>query len=175
MVGFGSSESKGILTNRVIVGVGDMATTDNRMTALSTYALGSCVGIVAFDPGNIVGGMLHVMLPDSRISVEKAQSQPFIFADTGMDCFLASLVELGAAPDRLKIVLAGGASAMSSSDAFKIGEKNIIAVKLKLTEFGLITVCEQLGGFTNRSLHFDLQKGRLLISLPDQNMEVDLS
>lgn len=174
MVGFGTSVSKKKLTNRVIVGVGDMAASGDRMTALSTYGLGSCVGIVAFDSEKTVGGILHVMLPDSRISIEKARMKPFIFADTGMDRFLSSLFELGADPDQLKIALAGGASAMSSSDAFKIGEKNIVAVKQKLTEFGLKTAYEQLGGFTNRSLHFDFLKGKLLISLPDQNMEVDL-
>ena len=35
---------------------------------ISTYALGSCVGVAAYDPGVRVGGLLHMMLPDSRLS-----------------------------------------------------------------------------------------------------------
>lgn len=175
MVGFGTSASEEHLTQRLIVGVGDMAVSGDGVTTFSTYALGSCVGVVAFDPTNRVGGMLHVMLPDSAISAEKALVQPLIFADTGVEHFLKSLKELGAELEHLKIVLAGGASTMSSSDAFKIGEKNVAAVKQKLTEYRLTPIAEELGGYTNRSLHFEMQKGRLQISLPDQKMEVDLS
>ena len=163
------------MTQRLIVGVGDMAVSDDSMTTFSTYALGSCVGVVAYDPLKKVGGMLHVMLPDSAISAEKALAQPTIFADTGVEHFLSVLNESGAENERLKIVLAGGASTMSTNDAFKIGEKNVAAVKQKLTEYGLTAIAEELGGYTNRSLHFDMQRGRLNISLPDEKMEVDLS
>ena len=175
MIGFGSSASEEHLTRRVIVGVGDMAVSDDSSTTFSAYALGSCVGVVAYDAERKIGGILHVMLPDSAIYQEKALVQPSIFADTGVDRFLAELRELGADTTQLRIVLAGGASTMSSNDAFKIGEKNVIAVRAKLEASGLSPVAEELGGFTNRSLHFDLNRGRLQVGLPDQNMEVDLS
>ena len=175
MIGFGSSASEEHLTRRVIVGVGDMAVSDDSSTTFSAYALGSCVGVVAYDSEKKVGGILHVMLPDSAISQEKAMAQPSLFADTGVDRFLAELKDLGADPTQLRIVLAGGASTMSSSDAFKIGEKNVAAVRAKLAACGLTPIAEELGGFTNRSLHFDLNRGRLRVSLPDQDMEVDLS
>ena len=36
-----------IFSERVVVGVGDMAVSTNANVTISTYALGSCVGIVA--------------------------------------------------------------------------------------------------------------------------------
>ena len=65
-----------IFAQRVIIGVGDMAVSNNPQVTLSTYALGSCVGVVAYDPVARAGGILHLMLPDSTISPEKAVAQP---------------------------------------------------------------------------------------------------
>lgn len=175
MIGFGSSASKATTGKRSIVGVGDMGISDDLSVTISTFALGSCVGVVAFDPIKKIGGILHVMLPDSSISEEKAKLQPFLFADSGMDKFRSELLAAGVNDDNLNVVLAGGASVMVDNDLFKIGEQNTSAVKSKIAEFGWNIVAEQLGGLTNRSLHFEMKRNQLLINLPDQKMEVDLS
>ena len=65
-----------LFTQRVVVGVGDMAVSNNPQMVLSTYALGSCVGIVAYDSVMKVGGLLHILLPDSTLSPQKAAAQP---------------------------------------------------------------------------------------------------
>ena len=44
---------------QVIVGVGDMAVSDNRDELLVTYALGSCLGVAAWDKEAKVGGLLR--------------------------------------------------------------------------------------------------------------------
>ena len=49
-----------------------------------TYALGSCLGITAYDPVAKVGGLLHVMLPLSSIDPGKASQRPYMFVDTGL-------------------------------------------------------------------------------------------
>ena len=175
MVGFGTSASKDSLSRRVIVGVGDMAVANDAAVTLSTFALGSCIGVVAFHPESGVGGMLHIMLPTSRVSEEKARFQPYLFADTGMDRFRSTLATMGADVDKLRVVVAGGASVMSANDAFRIGEKNIDAVNEKLSEFGIRAVASHLGGLSNRSLDFHLGSGVLKVRLPDQIEEVVLS
>ena len=67
----GSPTIGSVFAQRIVVGVGDMAVSNNTNMTISTYALGSCVGIVAFDPFVNVGGILHIMLPDSTLSPEK--------------------------------------------------------------------------------------------------------
>ena len=156
------------------MGVGDMAITDSRDVILSTFALGSCVGVVMLDSVNGIAGLLHIMLPSSAIAAEKSRNQPFLFADTGVEKFVSMLVSKGANIANLSCVVAGGASVMSSSDAFKIGEKNGVAVKAKLEELGISVQFSDLGGFSNRSLHLNLVDGSLLIALPNEKKEIQL-
>lgn len=143
-----------------------MAVSNNSNVVISTYALGSCVGIVALDPVAKVGGMLHIMLPDSTLTPEKAARQPSMFADTGLRLFFRSMLGLKADRRRLRIFLAGGANVLSGSDFFKIGERNIVAVKAFLNRERIPVVAEELGGLNNRTLHFKIQEGLVDMKLP---------
>jgi len=71
----GSPTIAALFAQRVVVGVGDMGVSNNPQITLSTYALGSCVAVVAYDPVAKAGGLLHLMLPDSTISPAKAQKR----------------------------------------------------------------------------------------------------
>ncbi len=166
--------SSGLFSQRVIVGVGDMAVSNGANVTISTYALGSCVGVVAYDVNSNTGGMLHVMLPDSTISPQKAQNQPFIFADTGITKFLSSLKSFDIDEDSLKVVIAGGANIMNENDAFRIGDKNVDSVKKQLQLNNLKLIDESLGGLSNRTLHFSMKNAVLSIKTPDKQLEVSL-
>jgi chemotaxis protein CheD len=155
-----------IFAERVVVGVGDMAVSNNANVTISTYALGSCVGVVALDPVVQVGGMLHIMLPDSTLTPEKAARQPSMFADTGMRAFLRALYGLRADRRRLRLFLAGGANVLSGSDFFKIGERNMVAVKAFINRERLSIIGEELGGLNNRTLHFKIKEGTVEMKLP---------
>jgi chemotaxis protein CheD len=56
---------------------------------LITHALGSCLGLMAFDPDVKVAGLLHAMLPLSNINPEKALVNPAMFVDTGVQAAAA--------------------------------------------------------------------------------------
>ncbi|MDA8404290.1 MAG: chemotaxis protein CheD, partial [Desulfobacteraceae bacterium] len=43
---------------KLIVGVSDMKVSSNKDDVLITYSLGSCIGVVIYDPKTRVGGML---------------------------------------------------------------------------------------------------------------------
>ena len=51
--------------------------------ALTTLGLGSCVGIVLYDPIKKIAGLVHIMLPDSTKIINN--SNKYKFADTGID------------------------------------------------------------------------------------------
>lgn len=174
MVGFGSSAAKST-TRSIVVGVGDMAIAAESEVTLSTFGLGSCVGVVMCDPVNKVGGILHVMLPSSSVAVQKAKAQPYLFADTGVTKFLSMLDSMGADFAHSMCVVAGGASVMASGDTFKIGQQNAEAVLAKLSEHGVIPAHQFLGGFSNRSLHLNTGNCLLQIALPNEKQEVSFS
>ena len=142
-----------------VVGVGELAISNNRNVAISTYALGSCIAVAAYDSQTRTGGIIHIMLPDSSLSPGKAERQPAMFADTGLPLMLQSLSELKVDRGNLRAFVAGGASIISGSDMFKVGERNIEAVKRAVTSLALPVIKADIGGVNNRSLQLDLETG----------------
>jgi chemotaxis protein CheD len=163
----GSPTIASLFAQRVVIGVGDVAASNSTNVTLSTYALGSCVAVVAYDAAVHAGAILHLMLPVSSISPEKAAVQPAMFADTGFPVLLAKLAGLRAEPRRLKVFLAGGAAVLQGNDPFKIGARNIEAVKQHIQQRGLLVVAAGLGGVLNRTVHLDVATGGVTIKLPN--------
>lgn len=170
----GSPTAGSWFTQRVVVGVGDLIVTNAAHSILSTYALGSCVGVAAYDSVLKVGGILHYMLPDSRLSPAKALAQPAMFADTGLRQFFQQLFSFGARPARLQLFVAGGAKVLDGDDSFRIGERNSEAILNFLDRNDLPRAYSELGGTTNRTLHLALADGRLLLKTPFAENEVSL-
>jgi len=136
------------------------------MVTISTYALGSCIGLVVYDPQARAGGILHIMLPDSKLSPDKAKNYPYMFADTGVRGFFRGLNGLGVKRKTMHVLMAGGASVMNQKDVFRIGERNIAAVKEVLAEFKVTPRYEEVGGMTNRTLHLELSQGTAQLKEP---------
>jgi len=89
----------------LIVGVSDMKVTNNIKATLVTYSLGSCIGISIYDSVARVGGLLHYMLPESNLDLEKAKKNPYMFADTGIPALFKAAYKLGAKKQRLKVII----------------------------------------------------------------------
>ena len=155
-----------IFAQRVVVGVGDMAVSNNAQIVLSTYALGSCVGIVAYDPAMKVGGILHLMLPDSSISPQKAALQPAMFANTGLPLLFRALFGLKAHPSRLCLFVTGGASVLNGQDPFRIGDRNVTATLDYLARQGLAVRHRETGGTINRTVHLEIASGSIELRTP---------
>lgn len=146
-----------------VVGVGELAISNNRDASISTYALGSCIAVAAYDSQTRSGGIIHIMLPDSSLSPDKAQRQPAMFADTGLPLLLQRLNEFNVERRNLRAFVAGGASIISGSDMFKVGERNIEAVKKAVTSLALPVIKTDIGGVNNRSLQLALETGTVML------------
>jgi chemotaxis protein CheD len=170
----GAPTVSALFSQRVVIGVGDMAVSNNEMVTLSTYALGSCVGVIAFDPTSHAGGILHLMLPDSSISKDKAAKQPAMFADTGLPLLFKSLLGVRADINRVRLFLAGGASVLNGADPFKIGARNCTAVLQYLKTAGYSIAGQDLGGNVNRTVHLQISTGQVTLKLPDRSEQFSL-
>jgi chemotaxis protein CheD len=160
---------------RVIVGVGDMAVSNTAQAILSTYALGSCIGVAAYDSTRKVAGLLHLMLPDSTISPAKASVQPAMFADTGLRQFFQQLFGFGAKPAHLQLFVAGGAKVFGGADLFRIGARNTEATLDFLGRHSLRIAFSDLGGSYNRTLHLEVASGQVTLKTPHAENQVSLS
>ncbi len=160
---------------RVIIGVGDMAVSNNAELVLSTYALGSCIGVVAFDAGIRAGGILHLMLPDSAIAPNRAAKQPALFADTGLAMFFRSLGGLYVERASLRFMVAGGASVLGGPDPYRIGERNTRATLDYLEKNGYTVRNVAVGGGVNRALHLELATGTVTLKTPLEESHFSLA
>lgn len=171
----GSPSIASLFAQRVVIGVGDMAVSNNHQVVLSTYALGSCIGVLAYDATTKAAGILHLMLPDSTISPEKAGRQPAMFADTGLPLFCRALAGLKADRGRLRLFVAGGASVIAGSDPFKIGERNAQVTMQFLIRQGLRVVRQDTGGAYNRTVHLEVNTGEVTLKTPTATTTIALA
>ena len=144
-----------------VVGVADCQVSRVPDEALITYALGSCVGIAIHDPSAKVAGLLHYMLPESRLDVAKAEHNPYMFADTGIPLLFQRAYALGADKRRLVVRVAGGAQVVGGEDMFQIGKLNCLAMRKILWKAGVLIHGEAVGGKISRTLRLEVGTGRL--------------
>lgn len=164
----------GLFEQKVVVGIADMAVSNNQSLTLATYSLGSCIGVTIYDPVTKVGGLLHVMLPESSIDMDKAQRQPAMFMDTGIPALFRAAYELKAEKYRVKICVVGGAQVMDSSGFFSIGKRNYQTLKTILEKHDLTVTAEQVGGMVSRSVYLNLATGEVRLKVSGQTEEVIL-
>jgi len=131
---------------------------------LVTHALGSCLGLMVYDPALKIGGLLHAMLPLSKINPQKAKDNPFMFVDTGVPKLFNDLYEQGAQKERLIVKAAGCGQPMGKNEMFKIGERNHTVLKKLLWKNSILLEAEDVGGTNSRTVHFDLATGQIIIS-----------
>jgi len=149
-----------------VVGVADMVASNDANADIITYSLGSCLGIAIYDPVKKVGGLLHIMLPDSKIDSVKAVSAPFMFVDTGVPRLFHSAYDLGADRNRLIVKVAGGSQLLDEKGVFNIGERNFIALNALFAEKGITIHAKEVGGGSSRTMRLDLSNGNVTIKPP---------
>jgi len=147
----------------IIVNIADMKATDNQEATLVTYSLGSCIGVAIYDPLVKVGGLLHFMLPDSRINPQKARRNPCMFADTALPSLFREAYKLGAKKNRMEVKVAGGSQIIDLSGFFNIGKNNYMALREILSTHGVPIRAEDVGGRGNRTISLEISSGKVLI------------
>jgi len=143
----------------LIVGVSDMKVTNNIKATLVTYSLGSCIGISIYDSVARVGGLLHYMLPESNLDLEKAKKNPYMFADTGIPALFKAAYKLGAKKQRLKVIIIGGSQILDQKEFFNIGKRNETAARKIFYKNNVIISDKDVGGVVNRTVKLAVNNG----------------
>jgi len=153
----------------LVVGVADMAASNDPSAELVTYSLGSCLGIMIYDPACRIGGLLHIMLPDSTIDTAKAAATPLMFVDSGVPRLFNAVCNLGAERRRIIIKVAGGAQFLDAAGIFNIGERNREALERLLARNGYAIHARDVGGVCSRTVRLDLGTGKVSVRCPGLN------
>lgn len=147
------------------VGLGEIKVSDTPGSVLVCYGLGSCIGLVLYDPHARIGGMAHVVLPSS--SLGRGREMAGKFADTAVPALMEAVLRLGAARSRLTARMAGGArmlNVIGAGSRLDIGARNAEAVKAALEAARLPLTAEDTGGSHGRTVHLYVDTGQVLVS-----------
>lgn len=145
------------------VGMADLKTAKAPDT-LTTLGLGSCIGIALWDSTTKIGGLAHIMLPDS--TKIRNNSNVAKFADTGIVELVRQMEALGVPRRRMVAKIAGGAKMFEvagTTSVGNIGEKNAIASKKTLQELGIPILAEDTGLNYGRTVELDCSNGDYII------------
>jgi chemotaxis protein CheD len=158
---------------RQVIGIGELAVSDDPSTVITTHAIGSCIAVCIFDPLVSVAGMLHFLLPESAINPVRAQQQPAAFADSGIPLLFQAAYDHGLDKKRAIVKLVGGAEvAQTIGGVFTTGRRNALAARSLLWRNGVFVAAEDVGGTSARTLHLSVADGRLQILCGQAYMEL---
>jgi len=155
------------------VGMADLKSCVSR-NSVTTLGLGSCVGIAIRDTSNKIGGLAHIMLPDSK-AMRNTPVNIAKFADTGIEELVRQMEALGAKRSRMVAKIAGGADMFNfqgNSSIGLVGERNAQASKAKLNELKIPILAEDIGANYGRTVIFYPETGEFHIRAVGKNESV---
>lgn len=152
-----------IKENLIKVGMADMKI-GRSPEILTTLGLGSCVGIIIYDKSLKIGGLAHIMLPDSN----KIRNNGNIhkFADTAISDMISKLLDEGCNYKDFVAKIAGGAQMFDFKNVdenMRIGTRNINAVISILQECKIPIKSSDIGSNYGRTIEFYTNTGVLKV------------
>lgn len=152
------------LNDEIKVGIADWKV-DREPNQIITLGLGSCVGIALYDPYKRIGGLAHIMLPDSAQFHNKSNRAKY--ADMAIPDMLEEMIRLGARKSAVTAKIAGGAQMFNFGDknvtTLNVGQRNTEMTKKVLRELNIPLRGEHTGENYGRTMIFDLKDGKVLI------------
>ena len=154
-----------------MLSLGEWAVSDDPDKELVCLGLGSCVAFCVYDPQQHIGGMAHMVLPDSDDGKRGGAEAKFV--DLAIPLVLSEVEQLGAVKSRLKIQLVGGAQMLTGAsfkDTMMIGQRNVEAAHAVLDGLRLKITSEDTGGEAGRTVKLRVATGELDISSPRRQL-----
>ena len=160
-------------SKQIIVDMADMKAAKDEAGMLCSNILGACGAVAIYDPEARVGGLLHYLLPESRINTQRAMANPYLFADTGIPMLFRSAYKLGAQKERIICKLAGGCNVLSPDDAWTLGTDNHRVAEEVLLRNGVVVSGKHVGRWDSLRMMLNLADGSVRVAL-SRGEEVEL-
>lgn len=132
---------------------------------IKTSGLGSCIGIVLYDKYTQIGGISHILLPDST-SISKNTNKAK-FADTSIPLLVEEMITLGAHRPTIRAAIFGGARMFNfktENRTLNIGERNTEKTLETLKKLKIKLIHKEVGGNNGRTVQLNCQTGVISIN-----------
>lgn len=139
-------------------GLGQIVVSSNQDDVLVAYGLGSCVGVVGYDPQAKIAGLLHALLPQHR----NGEANYAKFVDTGIPQLVREMESYGARRRNTIWYVVGGAEMLrvpGMSGEFNIGTRNAEVARAVMAREGLRIKAIDVGGTAGRTVKITVRDG----------------
>ena len=147
--------------------LGDIKVTEKRATVFVAPHIGTGIVVVVFDVQKKIGGIAHVVLPESSLAPSYNETTPGKYADVAIPCLMEQYQVLGGVLSNTTVRLIGGAQLFNfgggGGNLLNIGARNVTAIRAALTKYGLAVDKADIGGNKAKSLRFIMANGQLAI------------
>lgn len=154
-----------ILRDYKILNVGIAEIKTGKSPYVLRTTLGSCIGVVLYQPDLKIGGIAHIMLAQDSLGRDKLKN-PGKYAETALPKLLELMNKEGCKPGSYSARIFGGASMFKnihSNFLQHIGEDNIQYVKKFLKDMNITVLVDDTGGHEGRTISLYMDDGRILL------------
>ena len=145
------------------VGIAEIMTAKSPNILRTT--LGSCIGVVLYQPDLKIGAISHIMLAKDPIGRDKLKN-PGKYGETALPKLLKLMEEEGCKQGTYFARIFGAASMfknITSNFLNNIGENNITIVREFFAEKKIPIIAEDIGGHEGRTISLYLDDGHILL------------
>lgn len=167
-----SAVMKKLSNEKVVVGISDMQVSNRPEDILITYSLGSCICVAIYDPVTGVAGMIHCMLPFSKVDPDKAKKMPAMFVDTGIPALFNEAYRTGADKERIIVKIAGCSKILDDKGLFRIGERNFTVCRKILWKNNILINKKDIGGSNSRTVYIEVANGTVVVRTNGREAEL---
>lgn len=144
----------------IIVGIGEVAFSQNKSESIVTHALGSCVAVIMHCHKTRHTALAHVVLPNK--DKFSTLSKEAYFADKIVPRMLSLfLSKEGCDRTNLEVTLIGGAMSIRENDQFQVGKKNLECIKGILNSHRIVYSDHETGGRFSRTVTVKVKNGKI--------------
>ncbi len=155
-----------------MVRMGELSVSRTPGHVLASIGLGSCIGLVLFEPSRSLLGLAHIVLPSSEGNPDAMVGK---FADRAIPALIEQMTSLGARRPMIEAVLVGGAQmfALKTASTLDVGRRNEEAAREALTVAGVKVRAAATGGSKGRTVRAYVDTGVITVKEPGA-VEVEL-
>lgn len=150
----------------IVLGLAEWHVSSDRDEVLVCLGLGSCVAVVLHDAVARVGGMAHMVLPDSTAGRSADSGAKFV--DLAVPMLIEEMGAAGARRMRLVAHLVGGACMLTSwqqqGELGQVGPRNMDAAREALARARVRIRTDETGGSHGRTARLRIADGGLEVS-----------
>lgn len=154
-----------MLSKSKIINVGIADLQVGKAADVLRTTLGSCIGIVFYNPESKVGAISHIMLAKDPSGKDAAKT-PHKYGETALPMLVKAMADQGSLIGSYSARIFGGASmfkGINSQFLQNIGEQNAIFVKKFLEQSKIPLIVEDIAGNEGRTISLYCDDGRVLL------------